>query len=121
MPRPTFSSVDEYIVAQPPAAQKVLKRVRSILRKALPKSEEGISYQIPTYKLGSKMVIYFAGFKEHYSLYPATGRLTEEVPEAAAYKHSKGTLRFSYADPIPEKLIAAVAKFRAEEATKGKR
>jgi uncharacterized protein YdhG (YjbR/CyaY superfamily) len=118
MPRPTFESVAAYIAAQPPAARAVLKRVRSLIRKALPKAEEGISYQIPVYKLGGKMIIYFAGFKEHYSLYPANDRLIEAIPEAAPHKHSKGTLRFSYAEPVPEKLIAAIVKFRAQEADK---
>ena len=35
-----------------------------------------ISYQIPAYKLhGGAVIIYFAGWKQHYSLYPATGPL----------------------------------------------
>jgi uncharacterized protein YdhG (YjbR/CyaY superfamily) len=31
-----------------------------------------ISYKIPTYKLHGRPVIYFAGWKQHYSLYLAT-------------------------------------------------
>ena len=67
-----FKSVDEYIASQPQAARGLLKRVRSTIRKAVPEAEEMISYQIPAYKLHGRPVLYFAGWKEHYSLYPAT-------------------------------------------------
>jgi len=97
-----------------PAA--VLKRVRSIIRKALPKAEEVISYQIPAYKLNGGTVIYFAGWKQHYSLYPATGRLVAVFrDDLAPYEVSKGTIRFPLAEPIPTKLIGSIAKFRAKE------
>ena len=72
MAKTDFKSVDEYIASQPEAAQGVLQRVRSTIRKALPEAEEVISYQIPAYKLHGGPVLYFAGWKQHYSLYPAT-------------------------------------------------
>jgi len=46
--------------------------VRAIIRKALPAVEEVISYQIPAYKIGGTLVIFFAGWKQHFSLYPAS-------------------------------------------------
>lgn len=112
-----FKSVDEYIASQPEAVQRVLKRVRGIIRKAVPGAEESISYQIPTYKLRGERVIYFAGWKQHYSLYPATSRLvTAFKSELAPYELSKGTIRFPLSLPIPVKLIERIAKFRAKEA-----
>jgi uncharacterized protein YdhG (YjbR/CyaY superfamily) len=112
-----FRSVDEYIASQPASVQGVLKRVRGALRKALPEAEEVISYQIPAYKLAGRAVIYFAGWKEHYSLYPATGRLVPTFKdELARYKISKGTIRFPLSEPVPANLIARIARFRAQEA-----
>jgi uncharacterized protein YdhG (YjbR/CyaY superfamily) len=61
-------SIDEYIAAFPLPVQGVLKRVRSTIRKAVPGAEEVISYNIPTYKLHGRPVLYFAGWKQHYSL-----------------------------------------------------
>lgn len=72
MAKTDFKSVDEYIAAQPDAAQVVLERVRSTIRRALPGAEEVISYNMPTYKVHGRPVLYFAGWKQHYSLYPAT-------------------------------------------------
>jgi len=112
-----FKSVDEYIALQPKATQAILKRVRIIIRKALPAAEEVISYQIPAYKLHAEPVIYFAGWKQHYSLYPATGGLVEAFKdELAPYAISKGTIRFPLSEPVPVKLIERIAKFRMNEA-----
>lgn len=112
-----FKSVTQYLATQPKAAQTVLKKVRALIRKTLPKAQEAISYQIPTYKVQGEMVIYFAGWKEHFSLYPATG-LVEEVLGAKLepYKVSKGTLRFPFNDPLPVKLIERIVKLRAKDA-----
>lgn len=111
-----FASVDEYIALQPEASQGVLRRVRDTIRRAVPKAEESISYQIPTYKLHGRALIYFAGWKKHYSLYPATSRLVSTFQqELAPYTVSKGTIRFPLSEAVPVKLIAALAKFRAKE------
>ncbi len=112
-----FKSIDEYIATKPEAIQGVLTRVRSIIRKALPGAEETISYQIPAYKLHGRAVLYFAGWAQHFSLYPATGGLADAFQdELAKYKVTKGTIRFPLSEPVPVKLIERIAKFRAKEA-----
>jgi len=116
MAKTGFKSVDEYIASQPEAAQGVLKRVRRSIRKALPGAEEIISYQIPAYKLDGRTVIYFAGWRQHYSVYPSSDRLVAWFKDdLARYEVSKGTIRFPLSEPVPVKLIEAVAKFRAKE------
>jgi uncharacterized protein YdhG (YjbR/CyaY superfamily) len=111
-----FKSVDEYIASQPEAVQGTLARVRRIIRKAVPSAEELISYQIPAYKLHGSPVLYFAGWKQHYSLYPATGRVVAAFKdELAPYQISKGTIRFPLSEPVPARLIGRIAKFRAKE------
>ena len=106
-----FKSVDDYIAAQPESAQDILQRVRSTIRKALPTAEEGISYKIPAFKLGGKVVLYFAGWKQHYSLYPCGARLVASFKdELAPYEvNHKGTIRFPLSEPVPVKLIARIA------------
>jgi uncharacterized protein YdhG (YjbR/CyaY superfamily) len=113
-----FKSVDEYIAQHPAAVQEVLERVRSTIRKAVPGAEEAISYQIPTFKRHGAYVVYFAGWKAHYSLYPANARLVAAFKkELAPYEVSKGTIRFPLARPVPVRLIARIAMFLAKEAT----
>ncbi len=110
----SFSSVDEYIAAQPAAAQAALRRVRAAIREALPQAQEVISYNIPGYKLEGPSVVQFAASKEHYALYLATKPIVEAFKdELRSYKVGKGTIRFSYGDPVPESLIQRIARFRA--------
>src|SRR5215470_19110066 len=88
-------TVDAYIAKQPAASRPTLQRVRGIIRKMLPGAEETISYQIPTYKLQGRMVVYFAGWKQHWSLYPVTDAVQAALrPALDSYEIGKGTIRF---------------------------
>ena len=113
--RPT--TVDEYLADFPAPTRVVLKRVRRTLRKVLPGAEEVISYNIPAYRLNGRVVIYFAGWLEHFSLYPISRGLTAALErQLTPYKMSgKGTIRFPLADPVPTAVIEAIVKFRVEE------
>ena len=113
---PHFPSVDDYIDSHPQPVRPILERVRTVIRKALPKAEESISYNMPTYKIDGEPVTYFAGWKKHYSLYPISKRTADAFQsELAAYELNKSTVRFPLSAPIPTKLITAIAKFRAKE------
>ena len=117
MARTGYGSVGAYIAAQPLPARTVLRRVRATIRKALPGATEGISYRIPIYRLGGRMVLYFAGFRHHYSIYPATARVKRMLQkELTGLVHSKGTIRFPLDEAVPTRLIARIAKLRAAEA-----
>jgi len=122
MTKTDFKSVDAYMAAQPAASRGILERVRSTIRRAVPDAEEVISYKIPAYKLHAAPVLYFAGWRRHYSLYPATKSLVSAFKdELAPYEVSKGTIRFPLSEPVPVKLIGRIAKFRAQEvAAQGK-
>jgi uncharacterized protein YdhG (YjbR/CyaY superfamily) len=110
-------NIDEYIAGFPRTAQVALRRVRTAIRAALPKAEEAISYRIPTYRLHGRYVIYFAGWKQHYSLYPADERLVSAFKDRLApYEvNGKGTIRFPLSEPVPVKLIAGIARFRGKD------
>jgi uncharacterized protein YdhG (YjbR/CyaY superfamily) len=113
----TFKSVDDYIASQPKEVRGLLERVRAAIAKAVPGAEEQISYGIPAFKLYGRPVLYFAGWKQHYSLYPSTAPLVEAFKkELAPYEvNNKGTIRFPLSEPVPVKLIAALARFRAKQ------
>ena len=116
MAKTDFKSVDDYIASQPAATKILLRRVRSIIREAVPEAEEQISYKIPAYKLHGDRLLYFAGWQQHYSLYPATKRLVAAFKdELTPYEISKGTIRFPLSQPVPVQLIRRIAKFRAKE------
>jgi uncharacterized protein YdhG (YjbR/CyaY superfamily) len=116
-----YGSVSEYIAAQPRAVQGVLRKVRGAIRKAVPAAEESISYGIPAFKLDGRIVIYFAAWKQHFSIYPSSARLVAALPELTRYEMGKGTIRMPLDEPVPLRLIARIAKFRAKEAAEAGR
>lgn len=119
MAKTALKSVDDYIASQPEAVRGILGRVRSTIRKAVPLAREVISYKMPTYTLDGGRLLYFAVWKQHYSIYAATEQVVAAFQkELARYKVDKGTIRFPLSEPVPVKLVGRIAKFRAKEIAK---
>ena len=113
MAKTDFQSVDDYIASQPEEVQAILELVRGAILKAVPGAEEVVSYKMPTYKLQGEPVLFFAGWKRHYSLYPAGDPVVAAFKkELAPYQVNRGTIRFPLSEPVPVKLIERIAKFR---------
>ena len=107
-------SVDEYIAAQPDTVQRKLEQVRAAIRSVVPEAIEGIGYRMPGYKLHGKPMLYFACFKEHYSLFAASGTFFATLEdELRGYELRKGTVHFPLGKPVPVRLISRIAKLRA--------
>lgn len=107
-------SVDEYIAAQPAAVRPKIEKVRAAIKSAVPEAEEGIGYSMPGYKLHGKPMLYFACFKEHYSLFAASGAFFATLEdELSGYELRKGTVQFPLTKPVPVQLISRIAKLRA--------
>ena len=72
-------------------------------------------YRMPGYKLHGKPMLYFAGFREHYSLFAASGTFFAALEdELRGYELRKGTVHFPLTKPVPVKLIGRIAKLRAD-------
>ena len=107
--------IDEYISGFSQDVQEVLQKIRLTIRKAAPKAEETIRYNMPTFYLHGHYLIYFAAFKKHISLYPAPIGSEQFREDIARYASGKGTLQFPQDKPIPYGLITRIVKFRAME------
>ena len=122
--RGSAQNIDEYIVGFPEDVQQRLQKIRATIKKAAPKAQEKISYQIPAFTLDGKYLIYFAGFKKHISLYPAPRGSDEFKEELSEYEGGKGTVQFPLDKPVPYGLISRIVKFRIKdnlEKTKAKK
>jgi uncharacterized protein YdhG (YjbR/CyaY superfamily) len=108
------TTVDEYIAPFPPEVQRILQRVRQVVREAAPEAREVISYRMPALRQGG-ILVYFAAFKRHIGLYPPV-RGDAALEEAIApYAGEKGNLRFPFDEPIPYDLIARIAALRLKQ------
>jgi uncharacterized protein YdhG (YjbR/CyaY superfamily) len=104
-----FESVEAYLASFPDDVQPILEQVRTTIRTAVPVAEETISYDIPTFKVGGKPVVYFAGWKHHVSVYPIPEIDDALERELAPFRAAKGTLKFPLDRPIPYELIGKAA------------
>jgi uncharacterized protein YdhG (YjbR/CyaY superfamily) len=109
------ATVDDYIAGFSGDVKKRLQQLRSIIKKAAPKAEECISYQMAGYKhMG--MLIYVAAHKNHIGLYPVTaGMQLRHKKEIEKYQASKATLQFPHDQPVPFSLISKLVKTRVIE------
>jgi uncharacterized protein YdhG (YjbR/CyaY superfamily) len=105
-----FESVDDYINTFPPDVQTVLQAVRNTIHAAAPDAKESISYQIPTFSINGRPVVYVAGWSKHISLYPMP-ELDETLgPQVAPYLSGQSTAKFGLAKPIPHELITLIVR-----------
>lgn len=116
MAKTDFKTIDEYIATRDEEEQKVLRKIRETIHKAVPGAEEVISYQIPAIKYHG-FIFYFSAFTKHYSLScPPPWTVFEEFSdELSSNEISKSTIQFPKAKPFPYDLLARMSKFRAKE------
>ena len=110
-----FKTIDEYIKASPTDVQGILQSLRLTIRKAAPEAVETISYQMPTFKLNGKGLVYFAAFKNHIGFYPIPSGIEAFKKELSPYKQGKGSVQFPIDKPIPSALVRRIVRFRAKE------
>jgi len=110
-----FETVEAYLASFPDGVRPVLEQVRQTIRTAVPGAEETISYDIPTFKLGGRAVVYFAGWKHHVSVYPIPQADEALERDLAPFRAAKGTLKFPLDRPVPYELIGRAAGLLAAE------
>lgn len=117
MERSSSRTIDDYIKAQPPKTQKMLKELRAAIKAAAPKAGETINYAIPTFTLNGNLV-HFAAFDKHIGFYPTPSGIEAFKKELAAYEGAKGSVKFPLDKPLPLRLVTRIVKFRVAEQMK---
>jgi len=109
-------SIDEYLAALSPEKRAALERLRKIVKAAVPKAEECISYQVPAFRLNGKPLVAFGVAAKHCAFYPmSASTVAAHADELKAYDTSKGTIRFQPEHPLPATLVRKLVKARIRE------
>jgi len=111
---PPARNVDEYLARVPKEARATLEKLRQTIKAAAPMASEGISYQMPMYKHYG-MVVGFAAFKNHCSIFPGAAVMDVYKEELKKYDTSKGTIRFPANKPLPATLVKKLVRARIKE------
>jgi len=114
------SPIDAYLAKLPPDQRAALQRLRTQVSALVPHAEESISYGMPTFKLGDRAVLWYAGWKSHCSIYPLTDSfLAAHADELAGYERTKGSLHFTPDAPLPEGLVQRMVRARLADLEAG--
>jgi len=114
--KPKVTIHDEYLAALPDDQRSALEKLRKTIRSAAPGAEECISYQLPAFRLGGKVLVLFGATAKHCSFYPGSGTAVEaHKVDLRDYSTSKGTIRFHTVKPLPATLVRKIVKYRIAE------
>ena len=108
-------NINDYLKNLPVDVKNALQRLRDIIHKTAPGVEELISYGMPAFKYHG-MLVYFAAFKNHCSLFGGNGSLTTKMKEDLKdFKTTKGSIHFTVQKQLPALLIKKIIKARMQE------
>ena len=110
-----MTDVDAYLKSFPVEIQVLLEQMRAAIKQTSPEAIEGISYGMPAYKLHGKVLVYFAGYKNHIGFYATPTGHEAFKAELSVYKQGKGSVQFPHTQPLPLDLVKRIVAFRAKK------
>jgi uncharacterized protein YdhG (YjbR/CyaY superfamily) len=106
-------NVDEYLARVPEPAGSSLNKIRTVIRSAVPReATETISYRIPAIRYKKEVLVWFAAFTDHCSLFPTAAVIETFKKELEGFYTAKGTIHFPTDKPLPVTLIKKLVKAR---------
>jgi uncharacterized protein YdhG (YjbR/CyaY superfamily) len=111
-----MGTVDDAISEVSSPAREALRHVIDIARRAAPDAVDGESYGMPALRVAGKPFIAVIAAAQHLSLYPFSPAAIDTVrADLAGYSLSKGTVRFTAENPLPDDVLERLLDARLAE------
>jgi uncharacterized protein YdhG (YjbR/CyaY superfamily) len=115
-----MSSFDEYLAGIPGGQRAELERIRRLVRERVPDAEEATSYGMPAFKYKQRPLLGFRASKNHLSVFPFSPEAVDAARGALeGFDLSKGTVRFTPDNPLPDSAIEQLLRHRLLEIERG--
>jgi uncharacterized protein YdhG (YjbR/CyaY superfamily) len=115
------ATVDDYLAGVPKDVRAALGKLRKTIKAAAPRATEGISYQVPVFKLDGKPLVGFGAATAHCTLFvmSTSAAMRARLAELKNYEVGGGSIRFLPDKPLPAALVTKLVKARIAEVQKG--
>jgi uncharacterized protein YdhG (YjbR/CyaY superfamily) len=111
----TVDEVDAYLAGLEEPKRSTLEALRRSIRAVVPDAEECISYGMPAFRVGGKVVAGFAAFKNHLAYLPHSSEVLLSLGDSlTGYECTKGSLHFPIDEPLPDGLVRSLVKAKLE-------
>ena len=111
-----MSSFDDYFAATSDPERAELERIRRLVRRTVPEAEEATSYGLPAFKYKQRPLLGFRISKNHLSIFPFSPEAIDAARDAlVGFDLSKGTIRFTADQPIPQDALEQMLGHRLRE------
>src|SRR6266702_5009225 len=112
--------VDAYLRGVEEPKRSTLQALRRTILEVVPEAEQVISYRVPAFRVGGKIVAGFAAFKDHLSYLPFSGSVLGQLAdELDGYTLTKSALHFPVDRPLPKTLVKKLIRVRLAEVGRG--
>lgn len=108
-----MGELTDYLAGLDGAERAALEHVCDVARRAVPGLTEGRSYGIPALIHQRSPLVGVRAAAKHLSLFPYSSAVVSGVADdLAGFSLSKGTIRFTVDQPIPDEVLAKVIALR---------
>jgi len=106
----------EYIASLDGAPRDAVEHVRARAIQLVPDAEEGVSYGMAALRYRGSPLVSARATAQHIGLYPFSPPAIEALaPDLAGFSTSKGTVRFTPENPLPDDVLDRIILFRRDE------
>ena len=106
------AAVDAFLAALPADQQAALGALRRLIAAEVPDAEEAISYGVPAFRYHGRWLVWYAGAKHHCSFFTGGQPIDDYRDQLVGRSVSKGTIRFTPDDPLPDDLVRSIVRDR---------
>ena len=114
--RQKATSHDEYLSNINEPQYTLMQKLRATIRSTCPDAEEVMSFWMPAFKYKGRLLVWYSVAKEWCSFYPWTNSIAVRLKdELQNFSTSRGSIRFTPANPLTATLIKKIVKIKMEE------